>query len=756
VGTVLLDRAPTRIEKSAQSTPDTWPYYVLFFLSGFPALLYQIVWQRSLFTLFGVNIESVTVVVAVFMLGLGLGSLIGGYVSNRRDISLLTAFGLVELSIGLFGSISLWLFHRAATLTAGLSLTTTGMVAFALLAIPTLLMGSTLPLLSEHFVRRTGNVGESVGTLYGVNTCGSGLACLLAAFWLMRVLGEAGSVSLAVLINCLVGISAVALQLRGVSRREPIPPAVADCSRKTIPIGVAMLLSGTIGFIALAYEIIWYRLYSFATGGTAGCFAEMLGYYLLGIAYGSRMVRKACKGELGNDLQKTMAAGSEVILIGSIVAFLVGPVLAHWLSFANYTMMVPVFVSANLLGAAFPLLAHAAIDPARQVGTGVSRIYLSNIVGSTIGSFVVGFWVLDHFSTRAVSLFLLGLGLTVSLIFLAFAGRKTRRTFFAAECVICLLVMVFAGPLFKGMYERLLYKTNFEPGMKFSDIVENRSGVIAVYRNTTDFRFPTNVVFGGGVYDGRFNVDLMRDSNGLFRAFAVMGMHPNPSRVLIVGLASGSWAQVIASDSRVEEVTVVEINPGYLPLIRKHPEVASLLTNPKVHVVIDDGRRWLIGHEGARFDLIVMNTTFNWRAHATNLLSTEFLRLARQHLSSGGILYYNTTWSGRVIATGIAEFPYALRVNNFLAVSDGPFNLDRARWEHVLGQYRIDGNAVFDLSDPNQKAEMLKVLHLADDLDVPKGNLESRASLMRDLQGTRLITDDNMGTEWEPRDGPVR
>lgn len=755
MGAALLDVAPVKAEYRVTRMPDSWPYYLLFFLSGFPALLYQVVWQRSLFTLFGVNVESVTVVVAVFMLGLGLGSLAGGYVSSRKGVSLLTVFGIVELSIGLFGSISLWLFHRAASLTAGLSLTTTAIVAFALLAVPTLLMGSTLPLLSEHFVRRTGNVGESVGTLYGVNTCGSGLACLLAAWYLMRVLGETGSVRLAVLINCLVGISAVVLQLRGVSKTEPILPAVVDCSRKTIPISVAMLLSGTIGFVALAYEIIWYRLYSFATGGTARCFAEMLGYYLLGIAYGSRMVRKACKGDMGNDLQRTMAAGAEVILVGSIVSFLVGPVLAHWLSFANYITMVPVFVSANLLGAAFPLLAHAAISPARQVGTGVSRIYLSNIVGSTMGSFVVGFWLLDHFSTRAVSIFLLGTGLLVSLIFLAFAGRKARKAFLAAECAVCLVVMVFAGPLFNGMYERLLFKTKYESGMRFSEVRENRSGVVAVYRNTTEFRYPTDVVYGGGAYDGRFNVDLLHDSNGLFRAFALTGMHPNPKRVLVVGLASGSWAQVIANDSRVEDVTIVEINPGYLPLIQDHSEVASLLTNRKVHLVIDDGRRWLVGHPSERFDLIMMNTTFNWRAHTTNLLSTEFLRLARQHLLSGGILYYNTTWSGRVMATGIAEFPYALRVNGFLAVSDSPFNLDKARWEQVLSQYRIDGKAVFDLADPNQRAEMQTVLHLADELDSPKGNLESRASLLRGLQGARLITDNNMGTEWEGRDEPT-
>jgi hypothetical protein len=176
--------------------------------------------------------------------------------------------------------------------------------------------------------------------------------------------------------------------------------------------------------------------------------------------------------------------------------------------------------------------------------------------------------------------------------------------------------------------------------------------------------------------------------------------------------------------------------------------VASLLSNPKVHIVIDDGRRWLVGHPGRRFDFIVMNTTFNWRANATNLLSKEFLELARAHLNPGGVLYYNTTWSQRVMATGVAVFPHALRLTNFLAVSDSPLRLDKERWRAMLSNYRIDGHPVFDLSRPEQRARLEQVLELADELDVPGGELESRASLANRLRGVRLVTEDNMGTEW--------
>src|SRR5438874_7197501 len=146
-------------DPSAVASGDTpeklWPYYVLFFFSGFPALLYQIVWQRALFTIYGTNIESVTIIVSVFMLGLGLGSLAGGKLSTRPQLPLLRVFGLVELGIGAFGAVSLNAFHAIASFTSGASTLQTGLISFLLVLFPTLLMGATLPLLVAHFVRRT-------------------------------------------------------------------------------------------------------------------------------------------------------------------------------------------------------------------------------------------------------------------------------------------------------------------------------------------------------------------------------------------------------------------------------------------------------------------------------------------------------------------------------------------------------------------------------------------------------------------------
>jgi len=739
------------------SEPETKPlkrdtnqiYYLLFFLSGFPALLYQIVWQRALFTLYGVNIESVTMIVTVFMLGLGLGSLAGGWLSSRPGIRLLLAFGLIEFSVGTFGALSLWIFHRVGSFTAGASTLVTGLIAFALLLIPTMLMGSTLPLLVEHFVRRTGNVGESVGLLYSVNTLGSGAACLAAAFLLMRLLGESGTVRLAVCFNLLVGLTALTLQ-----RKYPAPKPrehnhPAPSRQQTIPFWIGMILAGLTGFIALAYEIVWYRLYAFVSGGTAPCFAILLAFYLLGIAYGSFAVRDACRKNLGHDLPRTLSAGATVVMFGTIAAFLLGPALALWaVHFDYHVSFVFVFVAAALLGAAFPLLSHAAIDPAQQSGKHISFLYMSNIVGSTLGSFLVGFVVLDHWSTRTTSLLLLGLGLIVACVLAFLSSPKVPKGLFLVGVAACIVLGLTSGPLFSGLYERLLFKARYNSSMVFSDVIENRSGVVALHATTADYGYLTRTVYSGGVYDGMINTDLLRDSNGVIRAYAIAGMHPQPKNVLIIGLATGAWAQILANNQQVQDVTIVEINPGFLPLIQKSAEVESLLRNPKVHIVIDDGRRWLVAHPDRRFDFILMNTTFHWRANATNLLSTEFMHLLHDHMNPGGIAYYNTTWSGEALATGANAFPFALRVLGFIAVSDSPIVLDKDRWRTALTNYRIDGRPVLDLADPHQRARLEEVLSLADQFDNPNGGLESRASLLRHWKDARLITDDNMGIEW--------
>src|SRR4029077_2786748 len=302
--------------------------------------------------------------------------------------------------------------------------------------------------------------------------------------------------------------------------------------------------------------------------------------------------------------------------------------------------------------------------------------------------------------------------------------------------------------LFHHMYEKMQLKKIYGPGAAYATVVETRSGVISVT--------PDGMVFGGGIYDGRFSVDLVKDTNGIERPFALGYFHPNPREVLMIGLSSGSWAQVVANNPQVEHLTIVEINPGYLRLIQHNETVASLLRNPKVHIEIDDGRRWLIRNGGRKFAAIVMNTTHHWRSNSSNLLSVEFLQLIRQHLNPGGVHFYNTTGSDEVMATGVHVFPYGMRLVNFMVVSDTPCQLNAGHWVDVLWRYKIDGKLVFDLSQEQDRRRLKEVVLLTAtmDRDLPSPfTLESADHIRARTSRTRIITDDNMGTEWSQQ-GP--
>jgi spermidine synthase len=207
---------------------------------------------------------------------------------------------------------------------------------------------------------------------------------------------------------------------------------------------------------------------------------------------------------------------------------------------------------------------------------------------------------------------------------------------------------------------------------------------------------------------------------------------------------------VIANAPGLESFTIVEINPGYLELIARHPEVAPILVNPKVTIVIDDGRRWLLAHPDARFDVIVMNTTWHWRAHAGDLLSREFLELARARMSPGGLLFYNTTGSHDVWRTALTVYPYALRVVNFAAVSDSPVALDKRIWKDLLMSYRLEGENILDVSKKEDRAAQGALVGFADSVDRPPEDygLESRESLLSTMSDGTVITDDNMACEW--------
>jgi hypothetical protein len=191
---------------------------VLFFVSGVAALVYQVTWQRALHAYFGVNIESATIIVTIFMFGLGVGGIVGGLVSRSQDARMLIkAFLACELMVGLFGVASLPLIRQVGRLTVTSALPATAFIIFGLLSIPTLLMGATLPLLVSYADRKFSHVGRSVGLLYFVNTLGSALACYLTADVLFVVAGQQTATLVAACFNF-----AVSFAVYGLLRADPV------------------------------------------------------------------------------------------------------------------------------------------------------------------------------------------------------------------------------------------------------------------------------------------------------------------------------------------------------------------------------------------------------------------------------------------------------------------------------------------------------------------------------------------------------
>lgn len=506
----------------------------------------------------------------------------------------------------------------------------------------------------------------------------------------------------------------------------------------TLP--VAILVAAAAGFVALSYEIVWFRVYGFLTGGAASSFAVVLGVYLLGIAFGSLGVRRWCddRGVQGED--RRLLVPARLVLAASLLGWALIPAVAEAVRRINYVYTLPaVALVAGMLGAVLPLVAHFGVANDRRVGERVSWIYLANIAGSTAGTLLTGFVALDNWTLSQCALALAVAGLALAAALGALAGARTRQL---ALLPIAGLLVWATPPAFDQVYEKLMYKRTWRPELRFGHVIENRSGVV-----TTDAQ---GRVFGSGIYDGVFNTDLLDDVNLVVRAYAVAALRPRYDKVLVVGFASGSWTQILANMPGVGHVTAIDINPAYIDLVRSVPRVASVLQHPKVTLVLDDGRRWLRAHPEARFDLIVQNTTWHWRGHATGLLSADYIDQTRAHLNPGGIDLYNTTSNDTVLRTACLGFQHGFRIHNVFYGSDSPFAFDAARLSDALDQWRIDGKLPLDrTTDAGQRKwrEIEAFLRAAQTSDNPALGENCREIRAR-LGPTPLLTDDNMLTEW--------
>ena len=715
----------------------------LFLVSGMAALIYQVVWQRALFTAYGANIESVTIIVSLFMFGLGIGSLLGGKLAEKFSTRSLEVFVICEAAIGCFGVASLPLIRWVSDATVHGSLLTLSAMTYALLCVPTALMGATLPVLVGYLHRYTHHIGQSVGVLYCLNTLGSAIASLLTVDVLFRLLGQQNTILVAAGLNFLVAGGVLQSRRRLAHPPAPGPPTdqggagrETEARRYSISYPVALVLAGAIGYVSLSQEILWMRAIAYASGGIPQVFGHVLGFFLIGVAGGALLGKEVCRRNRMNPL--TFIAG---MLVATAVTYyfalpLISVVIAtHWAIglLASYLL---VGLVAFCLGGALPVLCHFGGRADTPAGVSVSHIYMANILGSTAGPLLTGFLLLNHWTLERNVLYLTVLCLILFIaIMLGTPIRGVRLTAAGIAGLAVIALTTLHDPLYRRLLERLQFEKEGLDPAGYRHVVQNRSGIIAVAPNEEG-----DIIYGGGVYDGGFNVDPLHTWNGITRAYMYAALHPAPEEVLEVGLSSGSWTWVVAAHPGVKRLTVVEINPGYPALIEQYRPQGALLTDPRVHIVFDDGRRWLKRHLDARFDFILMNTTFHWRSNVTNLLSREFLELCRAHLKAGGVIYFNATGSEDAVATAASVFRHVTRYHSFVAAGDLPFGMTIDQRRENLLKFRAGGRPFLDPGDPATGSVLEKLA--ASDLHDYGDEFRRR----RDL---RIITDDNMVPEFK-------
>jgi spermidine synthase len=665
--------------------------YSLFFCSGFSGLVYQVVWVREFGNVFGATIYSTSLVVAIFMLGLGSGSyLVGGWADRRyrrAPESLLRAYGLVELLIaGLGLAISLVLpqLHALAALSSSYvvdsagwfvlsarSYAAQGAIALGLLGPITMLMGGTLTLLIRHRVRADFEdaAGWKIAVLYAVNAAGAASGAFLTDFALVPASGLRDTQLLAVALNVIAGAGALLLsrtparvparltasRSRGRRKRLSPSPRPSATETRTGPVHVVMWTSLALmlsGFAGMGMEIVWLRHFNLLLGGFRAVFSLVLTIMLAGVGLGALM---------GGLLDRwTARPADRLMLVQALLAATVLLGLA-WNSFADLEvqrhaidatlaglsplgrrlaelwynarpMLLEVGVPAILMGSSFPL-GNAVVQHAeRAVGTRAGALYLANTAGAVCGSLVAG-WALLPLLGMQGSATVLTAAAALAIVPLAIAtGRRARMRATLAPALIAAVAIV-AWLRLPSDYVLQRSLATLSASERLLTIDEGVTEVVAV---TEVPGIGRSLMTNGHAMSSTALLDQR-----YMRALAHIPLlsMDRPARVLVIGFGVGNTTEAATLHPSVAHVDVVDLSRQILGHAGYFRDVNhDVLRDPRVRIYVNDGRQHLLMQPEAVYDLITLEPPPIAHAGVAALYSREFYELARTRLAPGGYL----------------------------------------------------------------------------------------------------------------------
>jgi spermidine synthase len=621
----------------------------LFVGSGAAGLIYQVVWSRELVLVFGNTTQAVSTIVTAFMAGLGFGSLVGGRWANRAARSL-RLYGALELGVAAFAVLLPFAFDDLAELYRGLypwlvghgaALTAVRFaLALAAVAPATFLMGATLPLLVRHLVRSLDEAGARLGELYAANTLGAVTGTVVAGFVLIEFMGLRLTSYVAVALNLLAGLGALALSRRtppaaphaggAVSTDPPTSapaPTVADLPPRWVILGATFVS----GFVSLGLEVLWTRMLAEGTGSSIYIFTTILAIYLAGIALGSALYRRwsgrdrvatlgLCLAGVGVLAQATVVLGSGTV---GTVPFLVRSVV----------VLLPATV---LMGYAFPLAGRLMIPSPRAAGGRVGLLYAANTAGSILGSFSAAFILAGTLGTNGSVLLLGGLNLLVGAALVA-AGPTWRRlsapsrrgharAWLSAGGLVGLALLGLVAssldlPLTRTATQNRLLAT----GLPVTHAEDELATVDTLGGPPAGRRL---LISGYGVTALTVDTKLM--------GYLSRALRPRAQDFLVIAFGMGStYRSGIRSGMHTDVVELSPTVPTRMPVF--FPDAGRFLAHPNGRVITSDGRNY-VRLARDRYDLIAVDPAPPIESAGSVVLYThEFLVEGKARLRPGGM-----------------------------------------------------------------------------------------------------------------------
>ena len=674
--------------------------FALFFISGFAALLYQIIWQRVLTTFSGADVFSVTIVVAAFMAGLGCGSLVGGYVADRVSAGKgILLFALAELAVALFAFASLRLYYDVLGIRLGHladSPSVLALVLFVSLLWPTFFMGMSLPLLAKALTRRVEGAAHLVGSLYAFNTMGAAVGAFLTTWWFMRTLGFEHTVYLGAMLNTCAALGAWLLAPSllgdGGARREMSPPrsdspddarpvtavghAAAEASRLAVP--VWMIVYGLSGFIALSLEIVWFRMLGVMLKSNSFTFGHLLSLFLAGLTIGTFAgIKWVGRSTHHAVVFLSLQAGISVYTAVSLLALhgSVEHLQPIWEYLGRYeplglrdplTQVALMYLALPLaligpptvmMGMSFPFLQRLVHQDLASLGIRVGSLQTANIFGSMLGAGLTGWGLLRFLGTAATFKALVLFGAVFGLLLLVprSGGRRSWAPAAGAAGLttgLCLLAWLMPG-------QASLWATLHGTTPDRMIHVEDESGLSVLKNRSLSFRAETQV-FANGL--GQSAVPF--PSHHVALGLVPVMLHPDPKQIAIVGLGSGATLYAAAGRRETAHIDLIEIVAPQLETLRQLSRrnndggIGALLADGRITYTFGDARA-VLRLSNRKYDLIESDALRPTSASAGNLYSIEYFTLLKNHLTKGG---FAVSWAptSRVVDTFVTVFPHVM------------------------------------------------------------------------------------------------